>query len=586
VIDPTNANTAQASALTEELARAGVRRAVVSPGSRSTPLALALDREEAIEVEVVLDERAGGFLALGAALASGEPVAVTCTSGSAAANLHPAVVEADLAGVPLIVLTNDRPPELRDIGSGQTIDQIGLYGGAVRWFCEVGSHAADDTGLLHFRSVACRAAALARGERGPVHLNLAWRDPLGPEPVAGAVSATDPLALQGRDGGRPLTTGLTGREPHPELIEALLAALDRSHRPLLVAGRDPRPGVCEATASLASVADIPVLAEPTSGMRVGSGAGRHSIAHYDLLLRDPVAKLEPDLVLRVGDMPTSKPLRAWLARPEAPDQIVVGAPGRWNEPTRRAGALIDADPVAVLRALAAAGGLARERAEWNSAWREADAAAEETIAGVLARERDLNEPGLAREFAATLREGERALLASSMPVRDVEAFAAVDGFNDARLYANRGANGIDGAIATACGLALGTSRPTWALLGDLATSYDASSLAIAAAARLPLRLVVADNGGGRIFEFLPQAQQVERERFERLFLTPSRVDLEALAHAYGIAYRPLRSTDSLRRLSDETEGPLLIHARTDGERNHELHARIAAEVRAQLHPGA
>src|SRR5919108_1129341 len=205
-MDPTNRNTALASAMAEELARSGVRRAALSPGSRSTPLAVALWRQPEIEVSVILDERSAGFFALGTALATGIPAAVLCTSGSAAANLHPAVVEADEAGVSLIVLTADRPPELRGIGAGQTIDQLKLYGEAVRWFCEVGTHEADDDGLLHYRSTACRAYAAARGEPrpGPVHLNLAWRDPLAPVPAGGDVTATSPLALEGR-GERPLT---------------------------------------------------------------------------------------------------------------------------------------------------------------------------------------------------------------------------------------------------------------------------------------------------------------------------------------------------------------------------------------------
>src|SRR5882724_1465331 len=205
-MDSANRNTALASAMAEELARSGVERAVVSPGSRSTPLAVALWRQEGIEVTVILDERSAGFFALGTALATGRPAAVLCTSGSAAANLHPAVVEADEAGVPMIVLTADRPPELRDIGAGQTIDQLKLYGEAVRWFSDVGTHDADDDGLLHFRAVACRAYAVAIGDPrpGPVHLNVPWREPLAPIPVDGQVTATDTLALEGR-GDDPLS---------------------------------------------------------------------------------------------------------------------------------------------------------------------------------------------------------------------------------------------------------------------------------------------------------------------------------------------------------------------------------------------
>src|SRR4051812_19747067 len=205
-MDATNANTALASAFVEELARCGVRHAVLSPGSRSTPLAVALARQPAINLSVIVDERSAAFFALGAAQATRTPVAILCTSGTAAANYHPAICEADESGIPLLVLTADRPPELRGIGAGQTIDQVKLYGDSVRWFCEVGNHLADDTGLLHYRSVACRALARARGEvrPGPVHLNMPWREPLASLAVAGAVTATDPLALAGRE-GRPLT---------------------------------------------------------------------------------------------------------------------------------------------------------------------------------------------------------------------------------------------------------------------------------------------------------------------------------------------------------------------------------------------
>ncbi|HWP33740.1 MAG TPA: 2-succinyl-5-enolpyruvyl-6-hydroxy-3-cyclohexene-1-carboxylic-acid synthase, partial [Solirubrobacterales bacterium] len=205
-MDPTNGNTALASAFVEELARGGVRHAVLSPGSRSTPIAIALWRQAEIDVRVIVDERSAAFFALGAAQASGAPVAMLSTSGTAAANFHPAICEADESALPLIVLSADRPPELRDVGAGQTIDQIKLYGSSVRWFCEVGVHDADDDGLLHYRSVACRALAVSRGEPrpGPVHLNLPWREPLAPFPVEAAVSATDPLALEGRD-PRPLT---------------------------------------------------------------------------------------------------------------------------------------------------------------------------------------------------------------------------------------------------------------------------------------------------------------------------------------------------------------------------------------------
>ncbi len=579
MIDETNRNTALASALAEELARSGVRRAVVSPGSRSTPVALALDREPGIELEIVLDERSAGFVGLGAALAAGEPVALACTSGSAAANLHPAIAEADLAGVPLVALTSDRPPELRGIGAGQTIDQIGLFGSAVRWFCEVGNHDADDDGVLHYRSVACRAVSEAIGGRGPVHLNLPWRDPLGPEPRPGEVTAADPLAREGRDGGRPLTAGIAARAPQPELVRALADALARSQRPLMIAGREPRAGVAAALAALAAERGIPVLAEPTSGLRVGKAAGDRSVAHYDLILRDPPAALEPDLVVRCGDMPTSKPLRVWLARPAAADQIVIGAPGRWNEPTHRAGAVVDGDPRLVLEALHASLGGPDNDGEpgWGERWRTADAAAGAAIEEALAAAPAMNEPALARAYVEAIGQGELGLIASSMPIRDVEAFGTV-AERDAHLFSNRGANGIDGLVATACGLARGARRKTWALLGDLALAHDIGSLQVAAMLGAPLRVVLVDNGGGHIFDFLPQAVQLDEPSFGRLFHTPAGLDYEAVAEAFGLRYALVSEPAELSRLGAGDGGPMLLHATLDAEHNVPLHRNIAEAV--------
>ncbi len=287
-MDSTNPNTALASAFVEELARCGLRRAVISPGSRSTPLALALWRHEQIEATVIVDERSASFFALGAAQASGAPVAILCTSGTAAANFHPAICEADESALPLIALTADRPPELRGIGAGQTLDQIKLFGSAVRWFCEVGTHEADDEGLLHYRSTACRAFAAARGEPrpGPVHLNLPWREPLAPTAVEGAVTAIDPLALKGRD-PRPLTAVTpVDLEPSGFLLEEVAKHIAEAISGVIVAGRQLDPELREPLAHLAEAAGFPILAEPTSQIRCGPHDRSHVIAGYDLLLRD------------------------------------------------------------------------------------------------------------------------------------------------------------------------------------------------------------------------------------------------------------------------------------------------------------
>jgi 2-succinyl-5-enolpyruvyl-6-hydroxy-3-cyclohexene-1-carboxylate synthase len=580
MIDATNRNTALASALVEELARCGIRRAFLSPGSRSSPIALALDREVAIELTVILDERVAGFAALGAALATGEPAIVACTSGSAAANLHPAVAEADQAGVPMILLTSDRPPELRGIGAGQTIDQIGLYGTAPRWFCEVGTNEADDTGLLHLRSTACRAHGEAMSGRGPVHLNLAWRDPLGPDPCPEDVTAGDPLALDGRSLGRPLTVAIDSRAPDEDLLAALSLAVERAERGVIVAGRLTDDGLSASLVELAELAGLPILAEPTSQLRFGRHDRSAAIAAYDLISRSRPPSLEPDLVLRFGDMPTSKPLRAWLATSDA-DQIVIDPPGRWNEPSRRAGAFVRADPGAVIAGICSR--IPQAEAGWKQGWVDAEAAAQRAIDAVLSDAGDagLNEPGVQRLLGDIYGEGERVLLASSMPIRDAEAFLAGSDA-EVRFHANRGANGIDGLVATGSGIALASGDPTWIVLGDLALAHDLGGLAAATSVDTPIRIVVVDNGGGGIFDFLPQAAQVEPSRFADLFTTPANLEVERVAGLFGLPYVRVEDGAALSGLGAVDR--VLAHVPVERQGNVELHARLAAAVASAIEP--
>ena len=328
---------------------------------------------------------------------------------------------------------------------------------------------------------------------------------------------------------------------------------------------------------------MPVLAEPTSGLRVGGALARTTVAAYDAIVRDVPAGLEPDLVVRVGDMPTSKPLRAWLSAPRAPETLVIATPGRWNDPARRAAAIVSGDPAATLREAAAAVDGPAGSDQWNEDWAAAERAAQVAIEGLAGVDSALSEPALARAFGQTIADGEQALLGSSMPVRDAEAFFAVREL-DARVYSNRGANGIDGSISTACGLALDSRRPTWALLGDLATAYDMGALASVACLPdgAPLLLVVADNGGGRIFEFLPQAGQVERERFERLFLTPAALDFEALAGLFGLRYVRIAHHRELAGVTRDRSTLIHVPLREAAAANVELHREIAATVGAAV----
>jgi 2-succinyl-5-enolpyruvyl-6-hydroxy-3-cyclohexene-1-carboxylate synthase len=574
-VDSSNRNTALASALVEELARCGVRRAAISPGSRSTPLALALWRQPAIEVAVIVDERSAGYFALGAAQATGRPAAILCTSGTAAANLHPAVCEADEACVPLIVLTADRPPELRGIGAGQTIDQLKLYGSAVRWFCEVGSHEADDAGLLHLRSVACRAYAASRGEPrpGPVQLNLAWRDPLGTEPHPEHVTATSPIALRGR-GERPLTAVASALPLADEaLVDELAERVSASPRGLIVAGRQLDARLAEPVAKLAQRAGYPVLAEPTSQLRLGTHDREHVVWPYDAIARLRPSQLAPELLIRFGDMPTSKALRSWLASLGDLRQVVVDPAYGWNEPSNQAEAVVRAEARSLASGLADR--LMGGPSQWWSAWQEAGRRAAAVIEAELASLEHPTEPGAHAALARLYADGDLVYTASSMPIRDQEAFVP-SAAAQVRFLCNRGANGIDGLISSGIGAGVATGRPTWIVTGDLGLHHDMNGLAALGQTTAPVRIVVLNNDGGGIFEFLPQAEQLERDEFEALLGTPLGLDPARIAAVHNL---PHTRVERLDRLAEAARaGTVLIEIPVDRRKNVGIHQRIAERV--------
>ena len=582
-MDPTNANTALASAFAEELARSGLRLAVISPGSRSTPLALALWRQPEIEVSVIVDERSAGFFALGAAQASGEPVALLCTSGTALVNYHPAVVEADESGIPLLVLSADRPPELRGIGAGQTIDQIKSFGSSVRWFCEVGTHEADDSGLLHYRSVACRALSKARGEvrPGPVHLNLPWREPLAPIPVEGAVTATDPLALEGRD-KRPLTAVTRlDLEPSVFLLDEMAGHIGDAISGVIVAGRQLDHELREPLAHLARVSGFPILADPTSQLRCGPHDRSHVVGAYDLLLRDDHfgRSVVPELVLRFGAMPTSKPLRAWLTESGA-DEIVIDPFGGWNEPTNRAAAILRADPTELASGWATRlEGLEGRERPLPDRWLEAENAAQAALDQAFGGSAEITEPALHRALGAANHDGDLVYTSSSMPIRDQEAFLAPAATN-VHFLSNRGANGIDGLISSGIGASRASGRPTTIVTGDLGLLHDLGGLAALRDVETPVRIVVIDNGGGGIFHFLPQEAALPGDEFEALLGTPRGVDAAKAAALFDLPHRRLASLAELPEALAAGTG--LIEVRTDRGTNVETHRALTARVHETL----
>ncbi len=544
------------AAFVDELSRCGMTDACTSPGSRSTPLVLALARHPRLRAHSHIDERSSGFFALGIAKATGRPVAVACTSGTAAANLSPAVIEAAEARVPLIVLTADRPPELREIGAGQTIDQIKLYGTAARWFFEVGNHEVTDERVAWARALACRAYAVATGERpGPVHLNWPLREPLVP------TAPQQPVG--GRPGGRPWV------DIHrPDPVAAPLADhVTAAARGVIVAGRDDR-GLAPAIPALATAAGYPLLADPLSGARRGAAA----IAHYDSLLRDGefARRHAPEVVIRVGDLPTSKPLRAWLAGLDGARHILVDPEWAWQDPASVADVVLRADP-RLLEPPAAAD------PAWLRAWLEADATAATAIDHTLADE--LSEPNVARTIATSLPSGATLFVAASMPVRELESFWPVR--DDApRVLSNRGANGIDGTLSSALGVAAVSDGPVVALIGDVAFAHDIGGLLAASRLRLSLTIVLINNGGAAVFDYLPIARELDV--YEQHIATPTGLDFERASALYGFRHECPHTLEALRTLLAEPAPGTVIEVRTNRDTGVALHRRVSEAVARAL----
>ena len=577
-----NPSTAFATVLVDELVRCGLREAVIAPGSRSAPLAMALHARSltdpaaggaGLRLHVRIDERSASFLALGLAKASGRPVAVVCTSGTAAAHFHAAVIEADEAGVPLLILTADRPPELRGTGANQAIDQIKLYGSAVRWFCEAGVPEDSPSQAGYWRSLAGRAWSAAAGTGGsypgPVHLNLPLRDPLVPDlPPDRADGSRWSTALAGRPAGVPWTRIAPPAEPGAPELE-----LDWTERGLVLAGdgtADPA-----ALVRFATQAGWPLLAEPSSGARHGATA----LTSYQYLLDSPgfLSDRQPDVIVSAGRPGLSRGQLALLRRADAGARHVVllQGPGRWSDPARTA---TDVAGRLVLRD----GSRRAADTGWLRSWLVADAAVRRAADRALAAGGELSEPLLARDLAATLPPGALLWAASSMPVRDLDRHMLPR--SDVRVLSSRGVSGIDGLVSAAIGAALahqaGGGGPAVALIGDLALLHDAPGLVLGPAEPRPdLCVLVVNNDGGGIFSTLEQA--AFPESFERVFGTPHGADIGALAAAAGLSHRRLEHAADLPGALAGT-GLRVVEVRTDRSDGAKLRAAIGEACAAAL----
>jgi 2-succinyl-5-enolpyruvyl-6-hydroxy-3-cyclohexene-1-carboxylate synthase len=570
-----------AAAFVEEMRRSGVRHVCVSPGSRSTPLALAIANNAGLKTWIHIDERCSAFFALGIARASNEPVAIVCTSGTAAANFFPAVVEARSAGVPLLVLTADRPPELRDVGAAQTIDQNRLYGAHSKWFVEVALPDANPEMTRYVRALASRAVAVAtESPAGPVHLNFPFREPLVPSTDVSAPS------VETRADGAPWVRVTRGeRSIDSSSVRVLAERLARASKPIIVCGPQRDRSLGDSVTRLAEKIGAPVLADPLSQVRWGAHARDTIIDRYDAVLRhERTAKaLAPDLIIRIGGTPTSKALIQFIEKNLSASLVVI-AESQWPDPSHLAEEMVRANARAACDQLADAVKNVASDETWISKWKEADRIARSALEQHACSVAEPFEGAALADVAAVLPDGAALFVSSSMPVRDLDAFAAGDS-RSIHVMANRGANGIDGVVSSALGAAAaaGAASPLVLVIGDLALYHDMNGLLAAKLHSLDATIVVLNNDGGGIFSFLPQAQHPSH--FEMLFGTPHGLDFEPVAELYGAQYEHVDDSASLRRAvaTGIARGGLnIVEMRTERARNVELHREAWAQVAAGL----
>lgn len=585
--DPTTArdvgaaNLRFARALVGELHASGVAMAVVCPGSRSTPLALAIAEHPALSSSVHLDERSAAFFALGAAKSTGRPVALLCTSGTAGANFLPAVAEAYQGRVPLVILTADRPPELRAWGAAQTMEQRSLFAGFTRWFEEAPCPSERESELAYATALGRRAVCEAtRAAPGPVHLNLPFREPLAPAAYAPPEAAQLPATPFVHDFAAELQGG-----------EALGRELCAVPRGVLLFGPDNWDAALEKeAASLATSLGWPILADPASGLRAGAAPAETVICGADLLLRGPqvAEQLRPDLIVRFGGQPTSAAVVAWMSRHASVPVWLVDPAAGFRDPQHRASRMLPVTARAFCELAARYVGPPDDATRaWLARWQRADEVARGAIAAALDDDGEFLSPHLARALWSLLPDGAVLYAANSMAIRDIDAFAGPRGAGP-RVLANRGVNGIEGQVSAALGAAVATRRPTVLWCGDLAFLHDLSGLLAGQLQAADLTIVVSNDDGGGIFEYLAVARSVPRATFERIFAVPHGTDPCAIARAFGWnAARTNSRGEFATALSRSLAGGRhVIEVPVDRAANTALHRSLSDAVRVALKQAA
>ncbi|MBM7643905.1 2-succinyl-5-enolpyruvyl-6-hydroxy-3-cyclohexene-1-carboxylate synthase [Scopulibacillus daqui] len=565
------------AAFVDELNRAGVKHVVVSPGSRSTPLAILLNSHPSIKVWMNIDERSAAFFALGMSKA-GEPAALLCTSGTAAANYYPAITEAKLSRVPLIVLTTDRPHELRDVGAPQAIDQIKLYGDHVKWFQEM-PLPSDNEEMLRYARVSARRAVMTAQVQpsGPVHLNFPFREPLIPDLTIERLWDSGLI----REGHFLRTPGSYQLDDNQ--IEALLNIIQSRRKGLIVVGPQADDRLAENIVSLSERLGYPVLADPLSQLRSGSHSKENIIDCYDAFLRDStiIKRLQPEVVIRFGAMPVAKSFLIYLKTMQPEYYMVVDESPEWREPTHLATDMVYAEPKRLCDALLDKITAFREENSWLCLWRNINQAAKQEVLDFIDKAHWFEGQAVS-ELLASIKEKDAAVfVGNSMPVRDLDTFL-LNQPQKIMTMANRGANGIDGVVSTALGASTAAEN-LFLIIGDLSLYHDMNGLLAGKLHQLNATIIVMNNNGGGIFSFLPQAK--EANDFEQLFGTPTDLDFELVAKLYNMSYQKADSWPAFRKACKDallTKGLKMIEVQTDRADNTEKHQQLWERMTAAV----
>jgi 2-succinyl-5-enolpyruvyl-6-hydroxy-3-cyclohexene-1-carboxylate synthase len=568
------------AAFVDELSRSGIKHVVVSPGSRSTPMAILFAEHPDIKVWINIDERSAGFFALGIAKAEKKPVALLCTSGTAAANYFPAVVEARESRVPLLVLTADRPHELRDVGAPQAIDQINIYGKYTKWFNEMALPESTPTMLNYVRTTAERAVSLTKANpSGPVHLNFPFQEPLIPD-----LDKPNLFQAGQRDGKRYVEVHQGKNVLDKTSIQQLATELRSIKKGLIVCGPMDDRDLINPVLQLGEALGYPVLADPLSQFRTGKHDKGQVIDCYDAILRSEtvVNKLEPEVILRFGAMPVSKPYLLFIKKYTNCKQIIIDEQGGWREPTLLASEMIITDPVLFSHALNnEIGNLTVEADEtWIQKWQDMNSIVKQITESNIGKYQ-LSEGRVFVELEIILPSNAALFVGNSMPVRDLDTFYRSNQ-NQVRTMANRGANGIDGVVSTALGVSA-VSEPVVLVIGDLSFYHDINGLLAAKLHQLNITIILVNNDGGGIFSFLPQSTQPQH--FEALFGTPIGIDFKKAVEMYEGSFQTVTETEEFAAAFNNAineNGLSVVEVISDREKNVKEHRILTEAVNTEL----